>query len=571
MTKFRPNLTSIMSRLIIFGLTILCVGAIGRTLLLGNYLRKDIVKMNSAQLLTLANYAAQDIDHNITERCELLKRSAAKLPLNYLDKPERLRQWLAERHEINPLFSLGFLVLDTNGIALTDYPAVAGRVGTSFADRDYFRTALQGQLAIGRPVLGRASKLPVLPMGMPIRDQQGKIRAVLVGASALDSPNFLDALKKTRVGNDGGLVLVSPQDELFVGASHRDLSLTPTPKKGQHRQHDRAMQGFRGVGIDVNLAGEEELAAVVSVPSSGWFLVARLPTEEVYEPITRLQRFIIGNAGIMMFISIVILVIGLRYLLGPLRHAAQYADRMTLEEIPLEPLPVVRNDEVGHLTKAFNRVLTKLLESREEMQHLAHHDILTGLPNRKLLADNMKQAFARSQRNGMRIILLFLDLDGFKPINDELGHDAGDQALRQVASRLHKIVRCEDTLARVGGDEFVIFLADQGNQVLETAAAVAGKCQEIFETPFELKGELRHLGVSIGIAIGNGENLPGELLADADQAMYNAKQAGGGAIRWADNCRKCQISKEMRSCSTIPVCPGGKRSCIYNPDPEQTE
>ena len=532
MNRFRPNFNSITTRIIIFGLVLMFVGSIGRILLLSNYLRKDMIEMNSSQLLTIASYAAQDIDHNIIERRELLERIASQLPLDYLKNPTRLRAWLGERHEIHPIFSKGLFVIGPTGIPIADYPVVAARVGISYSDRDYFLKAMKGQFAIGRPVLGRAARVPVLPMGIPICDKNGNVRAVLAGVSALNSPDFLDALNKTRIGKDGGLILVSPQDELFVGASHRDIALRPTPPKGL--QHDRAMQGYRGVGIDVNAGGIKELAAVVSVPSSGWFLVAQLPTEEVFAPITRLQRFIAGNTAILAIVSIIVLIVGLRYLLGPLRHAAQHADRMTSGEIPLEPLPIVRQDEVGNLTKAFNRVLTKLLESRGEMEHLANHDTLTGLPNRKLLADNMKQAFSRSQRNGTQLTLLFLDLDGFKLVNDKFGHDGGDEVLQQVASRLREVVRCEDTLARVGGDEFVLLLADQDKNVKETAELVARKCLEVFQQPFELKGQMCRLGVSIGIAIGNGECLPDKLLIAADQAMYDAKEAGQGNICWAN-------------------------------------
>lgn len=544
MKSFRPNFNSITTRLILFCLAILLVSALVRTLLLSNYLRNDIVAMNSVQLQALASYAAQDIDHNIVERKNFLHRLASNFPLDYLDDPVRLRAWLRERHEIHPIFSQGLFVIDTSGITLTDFPVVAGRAGISCADRDYYRKAMQGQPSIGRPILGRASKMPVLPMSVPLRDKEGTVRAVLVGVSALNSTNFLDSLRNTRVGKEGGLILVSPQDELFVGASHRDLALKPTPPKGRHLQHDRAMEGFRGVGIDTNMGGIEELAAVVSVPSSGWFLVARMPTEEVFAPLSRLHRFMAANTGVLIFIFVVILIVGLRYLLGPLRHAAEHADRMTHGEIPLEPLPVVRRDEVGNLTQAFNRVLTKLLESRAEMAHLAHHDPLTGLPNRKMLADNMKQAYARAQRKGTRFTVLFMDMDGFKKINDTLGHDAGDEALREVASRLKKVVRSEDTLARVGGDEFVILLTDQDERARETAELVARKCLEVFRQPVEIKGQLCRSGVSIGIAVGSGESPPDTLLIAADQAMYKAKlvDAPAGKICWADEVAPCLLS-----------------------------
>jgi diguanylate cyclase (GGDEF)-like protein len=533
--NFRPNFNSITMRLTLMGSALILVGMLGRILVLSDYLRGDLTELSSAQLLTIANYVAEDIDRDVLARRELLQNVASKLPLDLLNKPQALRTWLSERHDINPLFSLGMFVLDTSGVILTDYPLIPQRTGLNISDRDYFIQALKGEFALGRPTLGRASKAPILPMAMPVRDSAGKVRAVLVGISALRSPNFLEALYTTHVGTTGGLVLVSPRDRVFLGASDADIALQPTPPEGKHPQHDQAMKGWRGAGVDVR-QGIEELAAVASVPSSGWFVVARLPTSEAFAPISRLHRFIVNNTVYMVPLFLFAIVLGLRYLLRPLMSAAEHADRMTRDEIPLEPLPIVRNDEVGHLTQAFNRVLSKLIESRAELQHLAHHDALTGLPNRQLLADRMQLALARAQRNNGRIAVLFLDLDGFKPINDSMGHEAGDLALCEVADRLREAVRHEDTLARVGGDEFVILLSDLGENATGVAELVAKKCLEIFRQPFEIREESCLLGTSIGIALGNGNCDADKLLIAADHAMYSAKDSGRGKFIWAAAC-----------------------------------
>ncbi len=526
--NFRLNFNSITTRLVLLGLALFLAGALGRIFLLSDYMRNDLRELSSTQLLSMANYVAKDVNNNIVERRELLEHLAATLPLSLLHDRKALQNWLGERHNINPKFSLGLFVLDTTGIALADYPVLPNRVGMSYADRDYFQQAMQGEFVIGRAAIGRIAKVSALPMAMPLRNSTGKVCAVLVGISALRSPNFVDALYTTPVGVAGGLLLISPRDKLFVAASDANMILKPIPTAGANKLHDQAMNGFRGVGMTVDAAGIEELSAIASVPSSGWFVVASLPASEVFAPISRLHHFIINNTVYMVPLFFIIIVLGLRYLLRPLMNAAQHADKMTREEIPLEPLPVVRDDEVGHLTQAFNRVLSKLIESRAELQHIAHHDTLTGLPNRQLLADRMQQALARAQRNEGLVALLFLDLDGFKPINDQLGHEAGDVALREVASRLRAIVRSEDTLARVGGDEFVILLADLGGNATATAELVADKCLEIFQQPFVVRDQSCKLGTSIGIAIGEGGCLPDKLLIAADRAMYQAKESGRG-------------------------------------------
>jgi len=528
----RLNFNSLTSRLILMGMAFIILGGITRAYLLGSYMRKGVTELTSAQLLTMANYVAKNIDHNIVERREMLERVAVKFPLTLLHNRGQLQKWLGERHETYPIFSQGIIVVDLSGVALADYPVRTNRVHTSFADREYFQQALKGEFAIGPPVIGRVTRVPVLPMAMPILDRAGKVRAVLIGASALKSSNFLDPLFATRVGVTGGLVLVSPRDRLFVGASDADIALKPTPEEGRHLQHDRAMKGFRGVGIDVRF-GIEELAAIASVPSSGWFVVARLPTSEVFLPVNRLHRFILKSTAIIVPIFLIIMVFVLSRVMRPLKSAAYHADRMTHGEIPFEPLPVVHNDEVGHLTAAFNRVLSKLIESRAEHEHSALHDTLTGLPNRQLLADRMGLALARLQRIQGQIAVLFLDLDGFKQINDGLGHEAGDTALREVAHRLSESMRSADTLARVGGDEFVILISDLGDNAAEVAEVVANKCLKVFQDPFIIHNTPCLLGTSIGIAIGNGASPAGKLLIAADRAMYRAKEAGRGRYFWA--------------------------------------
>lgn len=267
---------------------------------------------------------------------------------------------------------------------------------------------------------------------------------------------------------------------------------------------------------------------MVSVPSTGWFVVARLPTSEAFATVARMKNFLLKGAGLTLLFFAVFVSIGLYFVFRHLFRAAEHADRMTLGELPLEPLPVARNDEVGHLIAAFNRLLQKLNTNQAELARMAHHDALTGLPNRALLSDRLQQALAHAQRKQAKVGLLFMDLDGFKHINDTLGHKAGDEVLRQVANRLAKIVREMDTLARVGGDEFVLLLSDLGDSAEEAAKIVAIKCIDVLKNPFSISGAGSMVGVSIGIALGDGKSSADALLLEADHAMYDAKKAGRG-------------------------------------------
>ena len=177
-------------------------------------------------------------------------------------------------------------------------------------------------------------------------------------------------------------------------------------------------------------------------------------------------------------------------------------------------------------------LLTRLKHTNEQVTHLAHHDGLTGLPNRILFYDRLNQAIARARRDKESVAVLFLDLDGFKKINDTLGHAIGDALLIEAAKRIQSCVRESDTVARMGGDEFTAILCNVGNG----KEIVAHKILDTIRQPFMLGDQSCTVGVSIGIAVypdsgGNAE----DLVKVADTAMYLAKDSGKNCYRFTGN------------------------------------
>ena len=169
--------------------------------------------------------------------------------------------------------------------------------------------------------------------------------------------------------------------------------------------------------------------------------------------------------------------------------------------------------------------ITDRKHAEQRIAHMAHHDALTGLPNRVLLRDRIQQAIAHAHRAGTQLAVLFLDLDRFKTINDSLGHQLGDRLLQSVASRILVCVREGDTVARVGGDEFVIVIPGIGSQA--DAAAVGGKILEVLASAFHLHGHDLHVNASIGISVYPSDGTDAEtLMRNADTAMYHAKDSG---------------------------------------------
>jgi diguanylate cyclase (GGDEF)-like protein/PAS domain S-box-containing protein len=182
--------------------------------------------------------------------------------------------------------------------------------------------------------------------------------------------------------------------------------------------------------------------------------------------------------------------------------------------------------------------ITSRKSAEEEIQHLAYYDSLTGLPNRRLLMDRLSQALVTSARGKGGGAILFLDLDHFKTLNDTLGHDVGDLLLKQVSERLTSCVREGDTVARIGGDEFVIMLEGLSDSIFEAARQAEIICEKILSVlnqAYHLNTYEYHSTTSIGATLFSGHEVGSdELLKQADIAMYQSKTAGRNAIRFFD-------------------------------------
>ena len=171
-------------------------------------------------------------------------------------------------------------------------------------------------------------------------------------------------------------------------------------------------------------------------------------------------------------------------------------------------------------------------EALAQVNHLAHTDPLTSLPNRRMLARHFDKFMAGSVRRKVHGAVLLMDLDGFKLLNDSYGHDAGDEVLVEIAERIMSITRMEDVAARLGGDEFIILISqlDSDEQTARDVAwRIADKLINLVNQPIMFEGKALHVGASIGIRLIGLEELESETaIREADAAMYNAKQAGRG-------------------------------------------
>jgi diguanylate cyclase (GGDEF)-like protein/PAS domain S-box-containing protein len=184
------------------------------------------------------------------------------------------------------------------------------------------------------------------------------------------------------------------------------------------------------------------------------------------------------------------------------------------------------------------RDITRRKDAEDKLAHAALHDSLTGLPNRALILNRAEQMLARARRERTPVAALFLDLDDFKDINDTLGHEAGDQLLANVATRMANALREGDTVGRLGGDEFVVLV--EGASLAAGAEVVAERIRDVLTIPFDIEASDVPLAVTASIGIAEGDRTrPGELLRDADIALYRAKAAGKDcAVTFSPSMRK---------------------------------
>lgn len=785
------NWRSLKFRLTLLTLAIFLLSVWSVALYASSMLRTDMERVLGEQQFATVSLVAEQVDTELGDRLKTLERIAEEIGPAMLDQPALLQTFLEQHLNYQNLFNDGISVAGADGTVIVDVPRAAARIGTNYSERDYIVTAMrEGKPTIGRPVIGKLRRSPLLVLAVPIRAGADRVRGVLFGVILLDRPNFLDKIMSSRSGKNGAYLLIAPQHKLFVTATDKSRIMQPTPVPGVNPLFDRYMQGYEGHGVSMSSRGIEELTAVKSIPVAGWRMGLAIPSAEVFAPIRAMQQRMLhatlALSALAGGLSWCLIAWMLRRQLSPALAAARTLADLSDINQPAPPLEVAREDEIGQLIGNFNRVLhtlnqreaflkqvldtssvaiflvdmegriklanrrmgemfqcpvdalhgkeyvallspaeresgrqnmlallhsetdrvdldrlywrpdntglwghlsgkrfydangeergligvisditerkiaeeklqldasvfthahegimitaadgtiidinaacqritgyspqdilgknprilssgrqspefyvgmwrdlaenghwsgevwnrnkrgdiyaalltistvrdsrnntrqyvalfsdiTERKQMEEQVRQLAFYDALTKLPNRRLLNDRLKQAIAASKRDGCHGALMVLDLDNFKSLNDTHGHLVGDLLLIEVAARLRARVRETDTVARFGGDEFVVVLGNLNADRAASAAlagAIAEQIRIALAAPYLLtvrdEGQAEtivehHCSASIGLALFIGDKAdPDEILKWADAAMYQAKDAGHNLVR----------------------------------------
>lgn len=387
---------------------------------------------------------------------------------------------------------------------------------------------------------------PTVQLAMPVAGEDGVALGVIVISVDL---NGMFALMAADLPKDYRLYFANRQGDFLI---HPDPSRAFGFDRGRRMlaqdefPETRALvEGKASEALFVARAGQNAgsplLAAFITRPvlvaSEETRLIVGLaqPLASIQAQVDRLGEAMLRIVLGLSVVCIVLAVLMARAITRPI-NGMSAAVQGFADEQRADGLPLARQDEIGVLARAFDHMrkqilgqMAELRRSREELEHLAWHDSLTGLPNRALFSERMEQALATARRDKSRLALMFVDVDHFKPINDNFGHAVGDQLLQALAGRIRDALRESDTAARIGGDEFMILLPHI--QARTDAVTVAEKIRLAVSRPFAIASNDLVVSACIGIACypEHGEDMI-ELSKCADQAMYQAKQLGRDAI-----------------------------------------
>lgn len=489
--------------------------------------------------LQMADKLDRSMDARINEVKLLLGVQALSERLDPLPLRSQLEQ-LQHGYEVASWIG----VTDATGVVLV---ATGGILeGVDIGHRPVFQNGRHGlwigdvhEAVLLASLLPNPSGEPIkfVDIAAPLHDAAGGLVGVLAVHLSWEWATHVQASMFSPLTDTHGL-------ELFVLAQDGTILLGPSAMIGQTIDPSPfSALTERGASWTVALWSDGETYLTGIAPSVGvgsfeglgWSVVARKPVETAFAPVQELQAKI---AGIGILLAALFALAGWALatrLAAPLTRLAVAADQINdgseAESIPQE----TATPELARLSASLRAMLERLRHQDRTITHLtdiAHTDPLTGLPNRPFLEQHLAHALPEAEREGRALALLFLDLDGFKQVNDTLGHHAGDLLLMECANRLRHCLRGGDVAARLGGDEFVIVARAHSDKILWLAQTLGERLVRALSEPVTLPGiGVARVGCSVGVALWphHGKTAQ-DVLALADTALYGAKHAGKGQV-----------------------------------------
>lgn len=482
------------------------------------------------QLVARAEIIAKDLDDKIAGTAQLLF-GLGRVPIVGGDDQAACSAFLGDVLKEHPQYT-GLLTIKPDGSLHCD-SLRSGRA-LKLNDRAYFQQALTARGPVVEAAVGRITGKGVLQIAYPVRDGGDRLRYILLASLDMDAygrsvaPTLPYAHMHFQVWNrDGSVIMDNPgpgSAKMEIGPEQRQFMLAPSEN------------GSETLGTD-SLARIWVKASLPRVQDTGLRLALNVPESDLNERVdTRFRRALLGLVAlaVLTFLGAAVLSeFAVRRQTARLMGAISRMDQGRYDLRIGAPYP---RGELGQVMRALDRMAGSLERQRREiernteaLERQARIDPLTNLANRHMLTSRLDQALTHAKRASRVAGVLMLDLDRFKTVNDSLGHSQGDELLKEVANRLGKCMRDDDTVARFGGDEFVVVMADMAD--VDDIVPVAQKILAALVEPVEMGPQVLSVSTSLGIAVypRDGETAD-DLLRYADMAMYRAKARGGNAM-----------------------------------------
>lgn len=362
---------SLKTRVVLLVVVMLVAGIWALALSVTLAMQRDLTELQSANLSAEIVSVAADLDHDVKLQIDVLVRLAASFTPEILADPAKLDRALDQFADSSVIVPDTCFVANRKGIITAGYPEDAVRVGASVEELGYFREVIDsGKPVIGVPVLaGTAQRRPTVPIAVPLRNGSGATVGALVGHVLLSDPVMLGQFQHTRIGARGYFLVFSPKDRLILAAPDPSRILQRLPAKGVVPLLDRRLEdGFEGPGIVVSALGVEHLGVARKMATTGWMVLAAVPTKEIFAPIENFKRQVYLAALLISLAMAVILRFFLSRQFAPLKEAGGAIRRMTEGEIPMAAIPVTRHDEIGELIANFNQLVAERSRFDQSLQ-----------------------------------------------------------------------------------------------------------------------------------------------------------------------------------------------------------
>jgi|GEM_PF-1216221 len=380
---------SIKTRIVISTLVIFLIGIWSLAFYASRMLRMDMERMLSEQQFSTAGILAADVNEEMDHRLRSLEKVATKITPGILADTAAMQTFLDDRPALEVMFSGGLWVTGVDGVTIAGVQASKRRIGVNYSNNDYLIGALKGTLTIGKPSLEQNPNGLFIIMASPIRDTKGNVIGAVMGATNLTTTNFLDNISDNSYGKTGGYLLIDPQLRLIIGATVKNRITEAVPASGTNPAIDRFLDGHEGSALFVSPRGDEVLASVKRVPATGWLVVVRIPTKEVYAPVRNMFNRMMQAAVILTLLLGGLTWWVLKRQLAPMLITVNTLATLSKTEQTPHLLPIARQDEIGELIGSFNCLLENL-RHREEIQ--------------QVLKDTLQEQYEELQMKGTLLV-----------------------------------------------------------------------------------------------------------------------------------------------------------------------